>query len=82
MTEFDEIAESMRDAFLAWIRDEDRELTNYAARRFVTRQMPDETLTICENVAVSLYESAWAHVNAQLIRARVQEMNHPLAGSW
>jgi hypothetical protein len=82
MTECDEVARGMRDAFLDWIRAEGRELTHYAARRFVTRQVPDETVTIRENVAISLFADARVHVRDRTIRQKIAEMDSPMAGSW
>jgi hypothetical protein len=82
MTECDDVAEGMRDDFIDWTRAEDRELTHYAARRFVCSQMPDETQTIRESVALSLFATARVHAADRTMRQRIAEMDSPMAGSW
>jgi hypothetical protein len=82
MTECDEVAEGMRDDFLGWIRAEERELSHYAARRFVTAQMPDETPTIRDDVSLSLFAIARVHVHDHTMRQKIAEMDSPMAGSW
>jgi hypothetical protein len=82
MTECDEVAQGMRDDFIDWVRSEDRELTHYAARRFVCNQMPDETQTIREDVALSLFADARVHLHDRTMRERIAEMDSPMAGSW
>jgi predicted short-subunit dehydrogenase-like oxidoreductase (DUF2520 family) len=82
MAECDEVAEGMRDAFFAWIEAEDRELSLYSARGSACHQMVGESSTIRENVTVSLYRSAYRHVDDHLVKARIETMDHPMAGSW
>jgi hypothetical protein len=82
MTECDEVAQAMRDDFLDWIRAEDRALTHYAARRFATKQMPDETQTIRENVAMSLFADARVHVHDHTMRQKIEEIGGDVVGTW
>ncbi|SAL19029.1 hypothetical protein AWB73_01122 [Caballeronia turbans] len=80
MTECDELARGMRDDFLDWIRAEDRELTHYPARRFVTAQMPDETMTVRESVAISLFATARARAGSHYAAEDRGDGDSPMAG--
>ncbi|MDR5741539.1 hypothetical protein QCE73_00050 [Caballeronia sp. LZ029] len=57
-------------------------MTHYAARRYVCNQLPDETQTIRENVALSLYATARVRSDNRSTKARIEAMDSPLAGSW
>lgn len=82
MTECDDVARGLRDDFIDWIRAEDRELTHYVARRFVTRQIPDETHAIRESVTLSLFANARVHAHDHMMRERIAEIGGELVGTW
>jgi hypothetical protein len=82
MTECDELAATMRDAFFAWLAAEERELSHYAAERFVCAEMPGVTAVIRSNVAEALYQNSSEEVDDRKSRARIAEIGSELAGSW
>lgn len=58
MTECDEVAETMVPGFLEGLRATDASPSMDAAREYVRKQMPDEGMTLRDNVAYSLYHDA------------------------
>jgi hypothetical protein len=82
MTECDEIAATMRGAFFTWLAAEERELTHYAAQRFVCAKMTGESAVIRSNVAEALFRNSREEAESHRTRARIAEIGSPLAGSW
>jgi hypothetical protein len=56
MGECDEVAAAMVDGHDAWLEHTVRLTTLVAARAFVDRQIPDEGMTVRDNVTTSLLE--------------------------
>lgn len=55
MTECEEVARAMYPAYAEWLERTNHLRTMDAARAFVREQMPDEGVTIRDNVAQALY---------------------------
>jgi len=75
MGECDEVAAAMVDGHDAWLEHTVRLATLVAARAFVDRQIPDEGMTVRDNVTTSLLERtirAW-RTTTRLAIPRFQE---------
>jgi hypothetical protein len=69
MNECSEVSWALLDAYLIWVEANSRNPVDHqTARQFVLTQMPDESITVIDNVAHSLCERARRNEGTKVTR--------------